>query len=80
MVDVLGYLLAEKDKAVATATKEAATAKEETAIAKEEAANKDRKFVTYLINDGKTNEEIKKIVSDISDDFINKMRESVVTD
>ena len=66
MVDVLGHLLAEKDKAVAAATKEA--------------ANKDRKFVTYLINDGKTNEEIKTIVSDISDDFINKMRESVVAD
>ena len=35
MVDVLGHLLAEKDKAVAAATKEA--------------ANKDRKFC-YLLN------------------------------
>ena len=34
-------------------------------------------FVTYLINDNKSNEEIKKLVKDVTDDFINKIRESV---
>ena len=44
-----------------------------------EIAEKNTSFVTYLINDNKSNEEIKKLVKDVTDDFINKIRESVVT-
>ena len=39
-------------------------------------AEKDTNFVTYLIEDNKTNEEIKKIVPSVDDEFINCIRKA----
>ena len=72
MSDVLGYYMktkeaeiAEKDKLIAEINKAIVT--------------KTDSFVTYLVNENKSNEEIKRIVKDVTDEFINKIRESIDT-
>ena len=67
-------ILAEKDKILAE--KDKILAEQDKLIA--EITEKDTSFVTYLVNKNKSNEEIKKLVKDVTDDFINKIRESII--
>ena len=46
-------------------------------IIAEIAAEKKTNFVTYLIENNKTNEEIKKIVPTVDDEFINSIRKAI---
>ena len=81
MVDVLGYYMEQIEAKIADldakiAEKDALIAERNTRLTKS-----DTNFVTYLIKDNKTNEQIKKIVHGVNDDFINKIRESLgITD
>ena len=70
MVDVLKIYMDSKEAEIAE--KDKILAEKDKIL-----AEKDTSFVTYLVNKNKSNEEIKKLVKDVTDDFINKIRESV---
>ena len=60
-------------------SKEAEIAEKDKILAEKDKilAEKDTSFVTYLVNKNKSNEEIKKLV-EVTDEFINKIRESII--
>ena len=65
MCDVLGNYMKKTDAAMSEKNTEIAT--------------KNTSFVTYLINDNKSNKEIIDIVKDVTDDFINDIRKTLST-
>ena len=72
--DYINSIIAEKDKIIAEKDKIIA---EKDKILADIAAEMDTNFVTYLIENNKTNEEIKKIVPSVDDEFINSIRKAI---
>ena len=71
MVDVLKNYMDSKEAEIAE--KERELAEIDKIIAEQNIS-----YTTYLIKDNRSNEEIKRIFKDLTDDFINKIRESII--
>ena len=79
MSDVLGSYMKKTDATLAETKAQLANNNAEMAETKAAIADKNTSFVTYLIQDNKSNKEIIDIVKDVTEDFINDIRKSLST-